>query len=136
MTEYQIFTILPQISHFHKYRNFFKYVCNFLDQLLHPYKFYGRDMSGILFFIFASCHPLRLIGSSMFGATFNLLPVPDYHNFWALGQDIGWFLQGLYAQVREKNHSGPGSLGAYGLGLWSSVLARLRKSSSCKMMDT
>ena len=29
-----------------------------LDQLLHPYKFYGRDMSGILFFIFASCEPL------------------------------------------------------------------------------
>ena len=27
--------------------------------MLHPYKFYGRDMSGILFFIFASCHPLK-----------------------------------------------------------------------------
>ena len=36
---------------------FFKYICNFLDQLLHRYKFYGRDMSGILFFIFASCEP-------------------------------------------------------------------------------
>ena len=45
LTKYQIFTILPQISHF---------------QLLHPYKFYGRDMSGILFFIFASCEPLKL----------------------------------------------------------------------------
>ena len=32
--------------------------CNFLDQLIHPYKFNGRDMSGILFFIFASCEPL------------------------------------------------------------------------------
>ena len=31
---------------------------HFLDQLLHPYKFHGRDMSGILFFIFASCEPL------------------------------------------------------------------------------
>ena len=60
-TKYQIFTILPQISHFHKYRNFFKYICNFLEQLLHPYKFHGRDMSGILFFIFASCHPLTYI---------------------------------------------------------------------------
>ena len=30
-----------------------------LDQLLHPYKFYRRDMSGILFFIFANCEPLR-----------------------------------------------------------------------------
>ena len=34
-------------------------MCNFLDQLLHPYKFYGRDMSRILFFIFASCEPLK-----------------------------------------------------------------------------
>ena len=50
--------ILPQISHFHKTRNFFKYICNFLDQLLHPYKFYGRNMSRILFFIVATCEPL------------------------------------------------------------------------------
>ena len=35
----------------------FQVDCNSLDQLLHPYKFYGRDMSGILFFIFASCEP-------------------------------------------------------------------------------
>ena len=34
------------------------YICNFLDQLLHPYNFYGRDTSGILFFIFANCEPL------------------------------------------------------------------------------
>ena len=59
MTKYQIFMILPQISHFHKNRNFFKYICNFLDQLLHPCKFYGRNMSGILVFIFASCEPLN-----------------------------------------------------------------------------
>ena len=38
---------------------FFKYICKVLDQLLHPYKFCGRDMSGILFFIFASCEPLN-----------------------------------------------------------------------------
>ena len=45
---------------FHIFTNIviFKYFCNFLDQLLHPYKFHGRDMSGILFFIFANCHPL------------------------------------------------------------------------------
>ena len=30
-----------------------------LDQLLHTYKFYGRDMPGILFFIFANCEPLN-----------------------------------------------------------------------------
>ena len=65
----------------------------FLDQLLHPYKFHGRGMSVILFFIFASCEPLRqlhvwklmglLIGSAMFGATFNLVTcVGLYRNFW------------------------------------------------------
>ena len=43
---------------------FFKYNCIFLDQLLHPYKFHGRDMSGILFFIFASCEPLTLFSLS------------------------------------------------------------------------
>ena len=36
------------------------YICNFLDQLLHPYKFHGRDMLEILFFIFASCEPFKL----------------------------------------------------------------------------
>ena len=35
------------------------YICYFLDQLLHPYKFHGRDMLGILFFIFASCELLK-----------------------------------------------------------------------------
>ena len=131
LTKYQIFTILPQISHFHKYRNFSSIFAtlekvyfrsqilerpsigeywniagvpvvpenviftleragliqklkilerkNFLvlsnthvvsgtwsilfpqlfRQTAHPYKFYGRDMLGILFFIFASCEPLR-----------------------------------------------------------------------------
>ena len=63
LTKYQIFTKLPQIPHIHINRNFSSiYICNFLDQLLHPYKFYGRDMSGILFFIFASCEPLTVIG--------------------------------------------------------------------------
>ena len=60
LTKYQIFTILPQISHFYKNRNF-SGISNFLDQLFHPYKFFGRDMSGILFFIFASCEPLSFL---------------------------------------------------------------------------
>ena len=59
LTKYQIFTILPQISHFHQNRNFSRIFAFFLDQLLHPYKFYGRDMAGILFFIFASCESLK-----------------------------------------------------------------------------
>ena len=52
LTKYQIYTILPQNFTFSEYGKFFKYICNFLDQLLHPYKFYGRGMSGILFFHF------------------------------------------------------------------------------------
>ena len=59
--------VIDKISKFHEIAPnstysrkslFFKYFCNFLDQLLHPYKFHGRDMSGILFFNFASCEPL------------------------------------------------------------------------------
>ena len=44
------FHILTNIVIFQVYLQLFR-------QLLHPYKFYGRDMSGILFFIFASCEP-------------------------------------------------------------------------------
>ena len=52
-----IFTILPQISQFRKVVIFQVYL-QLLDQLLHPYKFNGRDISGILFF--ASCEPLKI----------------------------------------------------------------------------
>ena len=52
--------IAPNSTHSDK-SLFFKYICNFLDQLLYPYKFHGRDMSGILFFIFASCELLIMI---------------------------------------------------------------------------
>ena len=38
----------------------FKYICSFLDQLLHPYKFYGRDMLGILFFSFCQLWAVNL----------------------------------------------------------------------------
>ena len=33
---------------------------NFLDQPLFLYEFNGKDMSGIYFFIFASCEPLSI----------------------------------------------------------------------------
>ena len=59
LKKYQIFTILPQISQFHKNRKFSSTFANFLDQLLHPYKFHGSDISGILLFIYASCEPLN-----------------------------------------------------------------------------
>ena len=52
---------------------FFKYICNFLDQLLHPYKFYGRDMSGILFFIFASREALMEVKGQQRLNTINML---------------------------------------------------------------
>ena len=49
--------MVPNSTYSHK-SYFLKYICNFLDQLLPPFKFHGRDMSGILFFIFASCESL------------------------------------------------------------------------------
>ena len=36
-------------------------MCNFLDQRFHPYKFHGMDMSGMLFFIFASSESLTCL---------------------------------------------------------------------------
>ena len=51
--------IAPNFTYSQKLQ-LFKYICNFLDQLLHPYKSYGRDMSEILFFIFDSCEPLNI----------------------------------------------------------------------------
>ena len=60
--------VIDKISNFHEIAPnltysqkivIFKYNCNFLDQLLLPYKFYGRYMSGIYFFIFTSCEPLN-----------------------------------------------------------------------------
>ena len=30
-----------------------------MDQLLLPYEFYGSDVRGIYFFIYASCEPLK-----------------------------------------------------------------------------
>ena len=47
------YEIAPNFTYSHE-SLFFKYNYNFLDQLLLPYKFYGRGMWGILFFIFAS----------------------------------------------------------------------------------
>ena len=46
LTKYQTFTKLPHISRIHKNLFFFfsKFSWNFLDQLLLPYKFYGRSM--------------------------------------------------------------------------------------------
>ena len=38
---------------------FFKYNCNYLDQLLIPYKIHGSSTRGILFFNFACCEPLK-----------------------------------------------------------------------------
>ena len=64
--------VIAKISNFHEIAPnftysqklwFFKYNWNFLDQLLLPYKFHGRDMWGMYFFIFASCEPLIILFS-------------------------------------------------------------------------
>ena len=56
-------TFFTKLTKFHIFANIviFQVYLHFLDQLLHPYKWYGSGMSGILFFIFASCEPLRPI---------------------------------------------------------------------------
>ena len=71
LTNYQFFTKMPQIPQIHINRNF-SYICNFLDQVLHPYKFHGRDMSGILFFISTSREPLKIRWVAWF-CVFNFL---------------------------------------------------------------
>ena len=53
--KYKFFTKLPQIAHTHKNCSFKSIIRLFLDQLLLPYKFYGSDMLGMYFLIFASC---------------------------------------------------------------------------------
>ena len=96
MAKYQIFTKLPQIPHNHINRNFLSIFATFLDQLLHPYKFHGRDMSGILFFIFASCEPLsgpNLLELCSFWPTLHASLFSNY--------DIGLFV--LYILTEDKS---------------------------------
>ena len=61
LAKYWFLKTLPQISNIHKNRNFLKYDCSFLDQLLLPYSYksHGSSMRGILFFNNASCEPLK-----------------------------------------------------------------------------
>ena len=60
LTIYQIFMKLPQILHTHKNRKLLRHYWKLTDQLLLPYKFYSTGMSGIHFFNFTSCEPLKL----------------------------------------------------------------------------
>ena len=66
------YTVIDKISNFQEIapnftysqnRNFLKYKQNFLDQLLLPSTFCGRDRQGKYFFIFASCEPLSVLRS-------------------------------------------------------------------------
>ena len=61
LTKYQIFTILPQISHFHKFRNFSSIFATFETNCFIPINFMAGTCQGILFFIFASCHPFKRV---------------------------------------------------------------------------
>ena len=96
----RIFRFELEISNFHEIAPnsaysqisyFLKYICNFLDQLLHPYRFHGEDMSEILFFIFASreqlsyCFPwvdvsdsclyVTLLSVVYIGVSYNVIPL-------------------------------------------------------------
>ena len=59
LAKYQIFMKLPKIPHIHI--NSHVFATFEIDQLLHPYKFHGSGMSGILIFIFASSEPLSFL---------------------------------------------------------------------------
>ena len=51
---------MPQISHFHKYRNCFQvFLQLFRPTAINPYKFYGRDMSGYTLFHFCQLPPVK-----------------------------------------------------------------------------
>ena len=60
LTKYQIFTILPQISHFHKYRNFSSIFETFETNCFIPINLMAGTCQEYSFSFFASCHPLRL----------------------------------------------------------------------------
>ena len=57
LTKYQIFTILPQISHFHKYRNFSSIFATFKTNCFIPINFISGTCQEYSF-IFASCELL------------------------------------------------------------------------------
>ena len=62
LTKYQIFTILPQISHFYKYRNFSSIFATFQTNCFIPINFIAGTCQEYSFvFIFASCHPLSTV---------------------------------------------------------------------------
>ena len=58
LTKYQIFTILPQISHFHKFCNFSSIFATFETNCFIPINFMAGTCQEYSF-IFASCHPLK-----------------------------------------------------------------------------
>ena len=60
LTKYQIFTILPQISHFHKNHNFSSIFVAFKTNCLIPINFTAGTCQEYCFFIFASCEPLKV----------------------------------------------------------------------------
>ena len=55
-------------------------ICNFLDQLLHPYKFNGRDMSGILFFILPVKVEMYVARGSLMGGQGVTAPPKGFKN--------------------------------------------------------
>ena len=61
LTKYQIFTILPQISHFHKFCNFSSIFATFETNCFIPINFMEGTCQKYSFFIFASCELLTFI---------------------------------------------------------------------------
>ena len=70
LTKYEMFTILPQISHFHKFRNFSSIFATFETNFFIPINFMAGTCQEYSFFIFASCHPLKCLFGTVTILTF------------------------------------------------------------------
>ena len=81
----------------------FKYICNFLDQLLHPYKFYGRDMSGLRNTLFHFCQLWAVKWPRYFYSLIALRGVP-----WNLPLRKNTFPPEFCNEICIRNHNSGG----------------------------
>ena len=83
---------------FHIFTNIviFQVYLQLLDQLLHPYKFYGRDMSGILFFYFCQMWAIKLFLSPLPLSKHLLFLVLCWRRYNFTSACVIWLLRNIY----------------------------------------
>ena len=114
LTEYQFFKKLSQISNTHKNRNL-KYNWTFLDQLLLPYEFDGRDMLRNLLFHFCLLWVIK--PSLLWKTSLSHLKVfknffsPNFGNFYSFSVYLQCFwgnlhtFQEFFSSVRFRKYN-------------------------------